>query len=181
MVRMAASSRTRPADLFMSVKLQMDRNQIGSGTASFYSCFFFSTPGGVVEETTFRTGRPFRSLCLRNNTLALVLSEDSGWNITHLPTLPPLDRRHIRHHKSRAVRRPIDGLPKWPTPCLSLRNCRFHPTCQFLQIHATRPRKTRRNLSRKLQRKENIWWVSRLTYCVWVITGLLQTKKKKIY
>lgn len=106
-------------------------------------------------------------------------SEDSGWNITHLPTLPPLDRRHIRHHKSRAVRRPIDGLPKWPTPCLSLRNRRFHPTCQFLQIHATRPGKTRRNLSRKLQRKKNVWWVSRLTYRVWVITGLLQTEKKK--
>lgn len=163
MVRMTASSRTRPADLFMSVKLQMDRNQIGSGTASFYSRFFFFHTRGRCWGNNIWTGCPFRSLRLRNNTLALVRSEDSGWNITHLPTLPPSDRRHIRYHKSRAVRRPIDGLPKWPTPCLSLRNRWFHPTCQFLQIHTTRPGKTRRNLSRKLQRKENVWWVSLFT------------------
>lgn len=110
------------------------------------------------------------SLHDRNHTLALLRSEDLGWNITHIPTLPPSDGRWTSHHKSRASRRPIDVLPKWPTPCLSSWSRWLYPTCQFRQIHTTRPGKTRQNLSRKLQSKEIICWVSRLT---WSVFGLL--------
>lgn len=160
----------QPADLFMSVKLQMASTQTGSDTACSYchvcstktlagwvcvGCVTSPPPGGAVEETTLRNSH-YCGPC---------------WNITHLPTLPPSDGRRTGRHQSRASRRPIDGLPKRPTPCLSSPSRRLHPTCQFLQIHTTRPRKNEAEPLQEAPEEGLTWSVCRL------LTGYYTPKK----